>query len=72
MASSAVAPAFHGHFGHGSFWGRGKHLVCRTTQIEKRRPFDTLGTPTESQAHQRLNVGLLLVDSGPQARDRSE
>src|SRR5262249_44872785 len=27
---------------------------------------------TKGPAHQRLNVGLLLVDSGPQARDRGE
>jgi hypothetical protein len=67
LASAAVASAFHGHFGHGTFWGRGRHLVCRTSQVEKSWPFDTLSTPTEGQAYQRLNMGLLLVDSGPQA-----
>jgi len=71
--SPAVAPALPDH-GRTENIGRrhGHCFLSGSAEIEERRAVDALAPPAEGEAHQVLNVGVLLIAGRPQSGDRGE
>jgi hypothetical protein len=68
-----VASPLPHHLGTRNFGRRRRHgFLGGSTEVEKRRTLDALRAPAEGQAHQVLDVGLLLIDGRPQLRDGRE
>jgi hypothetical protein len=68
-----VAPTLPDHLKSRNF-GRGCRLFLlgESIEVEKRRTLDALRAAAESQPHQLLDVGLLLLDGRPQLGDGRE
>ncbi len=72
MSPSLRGCGFGRRVGRDGWIGRGKWWVGIGDVVEQGRPGDPLGPPAERHPDEPVDVGLLLLDGGPQFGHRGE